>query len=86
MTADLIAEYPGKIKLKKPMDPSQDGPRPNVHHIENYFRSRARKVKQDRCLKHKDSVRCTDGVDLADLVPYDKCLWVLLDVLERYVQ
>jgi hypothetical protein len=82
--ADIIATYPGKIRLKKPLDPSQDGPRPNTQHIVNNFRGAARRVLKDRKTNHENRVRCRKGVDCIELVPYDKYLWFFLETIRDY--
>jgi hypothetical protein len=61
--ADLLASCPGKLLLKKPLDPSQDGPRPNTEHIVNNFRSAARKVLKDRKTHHEYRGGCCKGID-----------------------
>jgi len=83
ISADLIAEYPGRLKLKKPLDPSQDGPRKNFQHIESCLRMRAKKVLKDGKLSHT-FVGCHNGADLIELVPYDSHLQFYLEMLEKY--
>ena len=82
---DLIMAYPGKVMLKKPLDPSQEGPRPNVLHIANTFRSNAKRMLRDSKFVHSPpNCRCTQGVDLIELVPYDQYLWLFLETLEKH--
>jgi len=83
ISANLIAEYPGKLKLKKPLDPSQDGPRKNFGHIGSCLRPRAKKVLKYRKLSHV-FVRCHKGADLIELVPYDSHLQFYLNMLDKY--
>ncbi|KAH8770322.1 hypothetical protein BGZ57DRAFT_441715 [Hyaloscypha finlandica] len=86
--ADLLEAYPAM--LKKPLDPSQDGPRPNTAHIANRFRGNAKRCLRDRKLvhpRHRPQARwfpCVAGVDLIELVPYDRYLWVFLDTLKKH--
>ena len=84
LAADLFCQYPGKLMLKKPLDPSQDGPRPNVRHIENYLRQRAKRVLADRKFKGPFRGKCCPGIDLIELIPYDWYLKSFLDTLERF--
>ena len=84
LAADLFCQYPGKLMLKKPLDPSQDGPRPNVRHIENYLRQRAKRVLADRKFKGPFRGKCCPGIDLIELIPYDRYLMSFLDTLERF--
>lgn len=56
MAADIIADYPGRLRLKKPLDPSQDGPRPNTQHIADGFRGAAKRVLKDRRVIHNSYV------------------------------
>lgn len=82
--ADIVADYPGRLRLKKPLDPSQDGPRPNTQHIINGFRGAAGRVLKDRHVNHWYRVRCCKAVDCIEVIPYDKYLWLFLDTVKRY--
>jgi len=82
--ADLVAEYPGKITLKRPLDPSQNGPRPNNKHLEMNLRNRASIASKDRVLNHSRPKRCRRGADMIELVPYDKYLQIYLNYTETY--
>jgi hypothetical protein len=82
--ADMIADYPRRLRLKKPLDPSQDGPRPNTGHIVNSFRGAAKRVMKDRHVNHWYPVRCCKGVECIEVIPYDKYLWLFLDTIKRY--
>lgn len=85
MTADLIAEYPGKLMLKKPLDPSQDGPRKNMQHIERTFRMNAKKILNDHHLSlSTNHTRCTTNVELLAVVPYNTYLLLFLDTISRH--
>jgi hypothetical protein len=84
LAADLYCQYPGKLMLKKPLDPSQDGPRPNVRHIENYLRQRAKRVLADRKFNGPFRGKCCPGIDLIELIPYDRYLKSFLDTLSRF--
>lgn len=70
--------------LKKPFDPSQDGPRLNNKHIENRLRYTASRTLRDRNLHHQKAPKCIEGADVIPLVPYDKYLWSFLDYVESH--
>jgi hypothetical protein len=83
--ADLVMSYPGKVILKKPFDPRQASPRLNIFHIANRFRSDSRKCLRDHTLiTSSPNWRCYPGVDLIELIPYDRYLWLFLDTLEKH--
>lgn len=82
--ANIVAAYPGRVRLKKPLDPSQDGPRPNTEHIINNFRNASRKVLKDRKTYHQYEGHCCKGVDCIEVVPYDKYLWLFLDMIKKH--
>ena len=84
MAADLIAKYPGKLILKKPLDPSQDGPRLNAGHVANRLRGDAKRVLRNRNICNRWHGNCYPGIDFIELVPYDRFLWFFLDNLETY--
>jgi hypothetical protein len=84
LAADLYCQYPGKLMLKKPLDPSQDGPRPNFRHVENYLRQRAKRVLSDRKFNGPFHGKCCPSIDLIELIPYDWYLKSFLDTLERF--
>ena len=81
--ADLLAEYPEKLMVKKLLDPSQGGARPNIKHIEDRFRLRARKILNNRKLYVQDHQfhRCSHSLDYLPLVPYDRILQFLINTL-----
>jgi hypothetical protein len=84
LAADLYCQHPGKLMLKKPLDPSQDGPRPNIRHIKNYLGQRAKRVLADRKFNGPFHGKCCPGIDLIELIPYDRYLMSFLDILERF--
>jgi hypothetical protein len=84
LAADLYCQHPGKLMLKKPLDPSQDGPRPNIRHIKNYLGQRAKRVLADRKFNGPFHGKCCPGIDLIELIPYDRYLMSFLDTLERF--
>lgn len=84
MVADVIADYPGRVRLKKPLDPSQDGPRPNTQHIINGFRGAATRVLKDRHINHYYKASCCKGVECIEVIPYDNNLSLFLDTLKKY--
>ena len=82
--ADVITKYPGKIMLKKPLDPSQGGPRPNVKHIADHMVAYAAKALKDHKIHHEDIRKCRPGIDLIELIPYDRYLWLFLETMEKH--
>lgn len=85
--ADLMAQFPEKLMLKKPLDPSQGAPRTNLKHIENALRFRASKALKNRQLLFqfwRAWSRCREAIDNIELVPYDRYLWFFLEMLEEH--
>ncbi|CZR60137.1 uncharacterized protein PAC_10033 [Phialocephala subalpina] len=80
--AELIESHPGKLMLKKPLDPSQGPPRPNTAHIAAYLRRTANKI-----LKHRQfgpyGDTCRHKINGLVLVPYDRFLWTFLDGVKK---
>jgi len=80
--AELLTTYP--TLLKKTLDPSQVGPRKNIAHITSRFRSNAKRCSNDIRLQHSRNRPCVPGVDLIELVPYDRYLSFFLVILQKY--
>jgi hypothetical protein len=80
--ADLLTSYP--TLLKKTHDPSQGEPRRNTAHITNRFRGNAKRCLNDRRLVHPRNRPCVLGVDLIELVPYDRYLRLFLNTLPKH--
>jgi hypothetical protein len=82
--ADLMVMYPSMLKM--PLEPSQNGPRPNIAHVINKFRVNSISSLKDRKLVTSPPLgrHCTLGVDLIQLVPYDRSLWLILETLEKH--
>lgn len=78
MAADLISQSPGKTILKRKLDPSQCPPRPNVDHIARQLRASAVKIRRNPRIPHlmRPRLGCAKGVELIELVPYDRYLWL----------
>jgi hypothetical protein len=83
IAADLMSEYPEKLLLKKPGDPSQ-GHRNNLVHIEHRFRKCVEKISRDRKIQHPSISWCYPGIDTIELVPYNRFLWTFLESLEKH--
>lgn len=85
--AELMSESPYKYMLKKTLDPSQDGPRPNTAHISNNFRSRAEKIMRNTKItrfEHWGPKACFSGVDLIEMVPYDRYLQLFMTFMKQH--
>ncbi|KAE9381199.1 hypothetical protein N431DRAFT_424790 [Stipitochalara longipes BDJ] len=80
--ADLLTAFP--TLLKKTRDPSQGEPRINIAHITNRFRGNAKRCLNDRRLVHRRNKPCVPGVDLIELVPYDRYLWLFVNTIQKY--
>jgi hypothetical protein len=81
--AELITKHPGKLITKKPLDPDQGPPRPNVAHIAKYFRRVANFIKEDRVIIHSYT-GCNVKVDRPILVPYNRYLCLFLDTIASH--
>jgi hypothetical protein len=84
LVADILANYPEMLMVKKPLDPDQGRPRKNLKHIETRFRLQAKKILQNHRLRFRGPVLCKEGVDNIELVPYDRYLWLFLDTLKTH--
>lgn len=67
LMANLMANYPKKLTVRKPTDPSQNGPRLNSKHIEDNFRVRAKKAKESGKLRWESETRCREAADNIEL-------------------
>jgi hypothetical protein len=84
IAADLLTEFPGKIALKRPLDPSQRGPRVNIDHVVRRLRGDAMRYTKSMKFPHKGMPKCVVGVDVIELLPYDQYLWMFLGTVEKY--
>jgi hypothetical protein len=82
MAADLVLEFPGK--LKRPKDPVQEGPRPNIDHIARRWRADATKYAKSNTLPQFRAPKCIRGADLIELIPYNRCLNRFLATIHKY--
>jgi len=84
LLADLMSEDPWKSMLKKPLDPSQAGPRPNTAHIAATFRKSGEKILRNTYITRHHNWSCAPGIDLVELVPYDRHLELFMRALKKY--
>lgn len=86
LAADLITNFPTKLMVKKPTDPSQGAPRRNLRHIESGLRLRAKKALQNGQLTFSNGSKsiCRKGTDNIELLPYDRYLCFFMDMLKEH--
>lgn len=82
--AQLMSADPWKSMLKKPLDPSQAGPRPNTAHIAARFKGNSEKSLHNTTIPKSFGGHCAYAVDLIELVPYDRYLALFFNACEKY--
>jgi len=82
--AQIMSVDPWKSMLKKPLDPSQAGPRPNTAHIAARFEGNSEKSSRNTSIPKSFNGQCAYGIDLIELVPYDRYLGVFFKASEKY--
>lgn len=80
--ARIIAENPVKLRVKKPLDPSQD-PRENVQHLIDHFNIAAKKMLKNRTVPERGR-RCYRGIENIEIIPYDRHLWFFLTTIKDF--
>ncbi|KAL2075867.1 hypothetical protein VTL71DRAFT_810 [Oculimacula yallundae] len=77
--ASLLSTHPGKLQLKKPLDPSQGPARPNTAHIVNRLEQIAKKIVSHQRLYESSESACRYRLYGLILVPYDRFLRIFLE-------
>ncbi|EPE28132.1 hypothetical protein GLAREA_04923 [Glarea lozoyensis ATCC 20868] len=83
MAADILSEMPGRVALKKPLDPSQTPPS-SADHIVRLLRGKGKRYAESHIPPHRRRPKCVAGAELIELVPYDRYLRIFLGALEKY--
>jgi hypothetical protein len=81
IAADLLLEFPGKIK--RPRNPVKECPPPNIGHTARGWRANAKKYAESNILPHFRTPKCIHGAELIELIPYDRYLKRFLGILDK---